>query len=126
VYQDRKCRPSHMSARIDDFARARYTHRHSPYSLHIDRQKASAGLTAGNWGAIVSARGAVARGFLPRGIDSHRGAVWMTVTLGGTGAQLAEIAGWISNPTLSRLGNALPRLVLKKVLGVPAVAVNDD
>jgi len=49
VYQDRKCRPSHISARMDAFTRPRCTCSHSWYSLHTDRHRAWPGLAASGW-----------------------------------------------------------------------------
>ena len=74
VYQDRKFRPSHISARMDALARPRCTCSHSRYSLHTDRQSASAGLAAGGSGGHRFCTRRSSAWIPARGMDPRLGA----------------------------------------------------
>src|SRR5271163_5136100 len=125
AYQDRKFRPSHISVRMDALARPRCTCSHSRYSLHTDWQKRFS-WTGWRWlgwpSFLYEAQQRMDSGPGNR-FPSRRWRVAAALTELPSG--VLEIAGHLIRPCRV-YGNVPPRQVLKKLLGAPAVVVNDD
>ena len=94
-------------------------------SINPGGAPSSPGLTAGGSGGHRFCTSRSIAWIPARGMDCHRGAGGTTVTPAEAPAGVVEIAGYVIRP--GRIcGNVSLRQVIKKVLGAPAVVVNDD